>query len=124
MTGFAAGVSQMPQRNVAVWRRVSLARWWFGQVRDVGQDIKKTHRFLVKKHDCRFGEENRDVKIGTPREIFEGEARVAMTPASAQQLMKLGYECAIEKGAGVAAGFSDNAYKEVGVEVIGTAAAL
>ncbi|MGR3839683.1 MAG: Re/Si-specific NAD(P)(+) transhydrogenase subunit alpha [Cognatishimia sp.] len=64
------------------------------------------------------------MKIGTPREIFEGEARVAMTPASAQQLMKLGYECAIEKGAGVAAGFSDNAYKEVGVEVIGTAAAL
>jgi NAD(P) transhydrogenase subunit alpha len=64
------------------------------------------------------------VKIGTPREIFEGEARVAMTPASAQQLMKLGYECAIEKGAGVAAGFSDESYKDVGVEVIGTAAAL
>ena len=64
------------------------------------------------------------MKIGTPKEIFAGESRVAMTPASALQLIKLGYECAIEKGAGAAAGFSDDAYKEAGVEVIGTAAAL
>ncbi|NQY60334.1 Re/Si-specific NAD(P)(+) transhydrogenase subunit alpha [Cognatishimia sp.] len=64
------------------------------------------------------------MKIGTPKEIFAGESRVAMTPASALQLIKLGYECAIEKGAGVAAGFSDDSYKEAGVEVIGTAAAL
>ena len=64
------------------------------------------------------------MKIGTPKEIFAGESRVAMTPASALQLIKLGYECAIEKGAGVAAGFSDDSYKEAGVEVISTAAAL
>jgi NAD(P) transhydrogenase subunit alpha len=47
-----------------------------------------------------------------------------MTPASAVQLMKLGYECAIEKGAGAAAGFSDDTYKDAGVEIIDTAAAL
>jgi proton-translocating NAD(P)+ transhydrogenase subunit alpha len=64
------------------------------------------------------------VKIGTPKEIFEGEARVAMTPASALQLQKLGYDCAIESGAGLAAGFSDATYEEAGVEVIKTAAAL
>ena len=64
------------------------------------------------------------MKIGTPKEIFAGESRVAMTPASATQLIKLGYECAIEKGAGLAAGFSDASYKEAGVEVVGTAAAL
>ena len=64
------------------------------------------------------------MKIGTPKEIFEGEARVAMTPASALQLQKLGYDCAIESGAGVAAGFSDASYEEAGVEVIKTAAAL
>ena len=64
------------------------------------------------------------MKIGTPKEIFEGEARVAMTPESALQLQKLGYECAIETGAGAAAGFSDAVYKEAGVEVIKTAAAL
>ncbi len=55
---------------------------------------------------------------------MEGEARVAMTPDSALQLQKLGYDCAIESGAGKAAGFSDAAYKEAGVEVIKSAAAL
>ncbi|MDJ0824552.1 MAG: Re/Si-specific NAD(P)(+) transhydrogenase subunit alpha [Rhodobacter sp.] len=64
------------------------------------------------------------MKIGTPKEVFEGEARVAMTPDSAKQLQKLGYDCAIEAGAGAAAGFSDAAYKEAGVEVIKGAAPL
>lgn len=56
--------------------------------------------------------------------MYQGEARVAMTPDSARQLQKLGYECAIEAGAGAAAGFTDEAYAEAGVEVIKTAAAL
>ena len=47
------------------------------------------------------------MKIGTPKETFVGEARVAMTPESALQLQKLGHECLIETGAGQAAGFSD-----------------
>ncbi len=64
------------------------------------------------------------MKIGTPKEIFEGEARVAMTPESALQLQKLGYDCAIETGAGMLAGFSDKAYAEAGVEIKKTAAAL
>ena len=64
------------------------------------------------------------MKIGTPKEIFEGEARVAMTPDSALQLQKLGYDCVIEAGAGMAAGFADKAYEDAGVEVVKTAAAL
>jgi NAD(P) transhydrogenase subunit alpha len=56
--------------------------------------------------------------------VFEGEARVALTPESAKQLQKLGYDCAIEAGAGAAAGFSDKAYAEAGVEVIEGAKAL
>ena len=64
------------------------------------------------------------VKIGTPKETFEGENRVAMTPESAQMLQKLGHECLIEAGAGEKAGFSDALYKEAGVEVVKTAAAL
>ncbi|WP_319824243.1 Re/Si-specific NAD(P)(+) transhydrogenase subunit alpha [Thalassovita sp.] len=64
------------------------------------------------------------MKIGTPKEVFEGENRVAMTPDSALQLQKLGYECAIESGAGVAAGFSDELYEKAGVEIIKTAAQL
>ena len=64
------------------------------------------------------------MKIGTPKEIIEGEARVAMTPDSALQLQKLGHECVIETGAGALAGFSDADYKAAGVTVVKTAAAL
>ncbi|MGB5559431.1 MAG: Re/Si-specific NAD(P)(+) transhydrogenase subunit alpha, partial [Paracoccaceae bacterium] len=64
------------------------------------------------------------MKIGAPKEIFDGEARVAMTPDSAVQLQKLGYDCVMEAGAGAAAGFSDAAYKEAGVAVVKTASAL
>ncbi|UWR81261.1 Re/Si-specific NAD(P)(+) transhydrogenase subunit alpha [Phaeobacter inhibens] len=64
------------------------------------------------------------MKIGTPKEVFEGEARVAMTPDSAVQLQKLGYTCAIETGAGAAAGFADTTYEAVGVEIVKTPAAL
>ncbi|MCX7644301.1 MAG: Re/Si-specific NAD(P)(+) transhydrogenase subunit alpha [Rhodobacteraceae bacterium] len=64
------------------------------------------------------------MKIGAPKEILEGEARVALTPASARELQKLGHDCLIETGAGERAGFSDEAYREAGVEVVKTAAAL
>lgn len=64
------------------------------------------------------------MKIGAPKEIFEGEARVAMTPDSARLLQKLGHTCVIETGAGAKAGFSDASYEAAGVEVVKTAAAL
>lgn len=64
------------------------------------------------------------MKIGAPKEIFPGEARVAMTPESAKQIIKLGHECVIESGAGLAAGFSDDAYADAGVQVVETAASL
>ncbi len=64
------------------------------------------------------------LKIGSPKEIFAGEARVAMTPDSAVQLQKLGYECLIEAGAGKSAGFSDEAYRAAGVTVVDGAEAL
>ena len=64
------------------------------------------------------------MKIGAPKETFAGENRVAMTPESAVLLQKLGHECVIESKAGAAAGFSDKAYKDAGVEVVKSATAL
>jgi len=64
------------------------------------------------------------VKIGAPNEVFPGEDRVAMTPASAKDLQKLGYDCVIEAGAGLSAGFTDAAYEAAGVSVVKTAKAL
>ena len=64
------------------------------------------------------------MKIGALQEIFEGENRVAMTPDSAGQLQKLGHTCVIESGAGQKAGFTDEAYRTAGVEVLADAAAV
>jgi len=59
-----------------------------------------------------------------PKELYEGEARVGMTPDSAQALQKLGYDCILETGAGKAAGFSDDAYRAAGVTIVDSADAL
>ncbi len=64
------------------------------------------------------------LKIGSPKERFLGESRVAMTPESALQLQKLGYDCFIETGAGLKAGFTDEAYRKAGVTVLASEAEL
>ncbi|MBA2779249.1 Re/Si-specific NAD(P)(+) transhydrogenase subunit alpha [Billgrantia kenyensis] len=64
------------------------------------------------------------MKIGAPKELAKGEARVALTPDSAQLIQRLGHECLIESGAGVAAGFDDDAYRNAGVSVVESAEAL
>lgn len=62
--------------------------------------------------------------IGSPAERYPSEARVALTPESAKQLQKLGHDCIIQKGAGVKAGISDEAYAEAGVKIVSTAKGL
>ena len=64
------------------------------------------------------------MKIGAPTEVFEGEARVALTPASAKDLAKLGHETLVQSGAGAKAGFTDEAYRDAGVTVVDDAEAL
>ena len=63
-------------------------------------------------------------RIGVPREIFPGEKRVATVPEVVEKLIKLGFQVAVESGAGDAANFSDDAYRAAGAEVINGAAAL
>jgi len=64
------------------------------------------------------------MKIGALKETHDGEARVAITPASTAHLKKLGHEVHIESGAGARAGFSDAAYESAGVTVHPDAASL
>ena len=61
------------------------------------------------------------MKIGVPRETHPGERRVATTPDVAVQLQKLGFDVIVEKGAGAAASFSDEAYAEAGCEIAASA---
>ena len=64
------------------------------------------------------------MRIGIPKEIFEDERRVAATPEVAAQLKKLGFDVAVESGAGAAASFDDDAYRNAGVEISHDAASL
>ena len=64
------------------------------------------------------------MKIGIPKEVHMGERRVAATPESVEQLAKLGYQVAIERGAGANAAFTDDAYRQAGAEIVPNARAL
>src|SRR5260221_13083500 len=64
------------------------------------------------------------MRIAVPKETVPGERRVALVPESCTKLLKLGYEISIESGAGVAAGFGDPAYRDLGVAVESAPAAL
>ena len=55
--------------------------------------------------------------IGIPRESLPGETRVAATPQTVGQLIKLGYEVVVESGAGAASSFSDEAFTDAGAEI-------
>lgn len=56
--------------------------------------------------------------IGVPKERLPNEARVAATPKTVEQLLKLGFRVAIEQQAGQAASFEDSAYQQAGAELV------
>jgi NAD(P) transhydrogenase subunit alpha len=64
------------------------------------------------------------MRIGAPREVHPEETRVAITPETAEQLQKLDFTVAVEAGAGTKAHFSDDAYREAGVEILEDVKAL
>ncbi|MDH3902836.1 MAG: Re/Si-specific NAD(P)(+) transhydrogenase subunit alpha, partial [Xanthomonadales bacterium] len=57
------------------------------------------------------------MRIGVPRELFTGEKRVATTPEVASQLIKMGFDVAVESNAGAAASYTDAAYEAAGCTV-------
>lgn len=55
--------------------------------------------------------------IGVPRELLDNESRVAATPKTVQQILKLGFEVIVEKGAGFKASFDDHAFEQAGAKI-------
>ncbi len=55
--------------------------------------------------------------IGVLKEAQAGETRVAATPATVAQLLKLGYDVVVESGAGELSSFADEAYVEAGASI-------
>ncbi|TNG94824.1 Re/Si-specific NAD(P)(+) transhydrogenase subunit alpha [Pasteurellaceae bacterium USgator11] len=60
------------------------------------------------------------MRIGVPRELLDNESRVAATPKTVEQILKLGFEVVVEHNAGFKASFEDQAFAEAGATV-GTA---
>ena len=59
--------------------------------------------------------------IGVPREIASGERRVALVPEVVSQLTKAGHRVVVERGAGLRAGFTDEAYRAAGCDLADSA---
>ncbi len=60
--------------------------------------------------------------IGVPLETLPGEKRVATVPEVVEKLIKLGFQVAVQSGAGNAANFADDTYRAAGASVVPTAA--
>lgn len=58
------------------------------------------------------------MRVAVPKELREGEKRVALVPDVISKLTRLGYEVAIESGAGLHAQASDELYQAAGATVV------
>ena len=58
------------------------------------------------------------VLIGIPKEIAAGERRAAAAPENVAKFIKLGFDVAVEAGAGQEAKFPDALYEEAGATVL------
>ncbi len=59
------------------------------------------------------------MRIGVPKEIKVHEYRVGLSPASVQELVALGHEVLVERGAGEGIGFTDAMYSRAGASIVG-----
>lgn len=59
-----------------------------------------------------------EMRVGVPKETKNHEYRVGLTPASAAELVNEGHEVWVERGAGVAIDFTDEAYQRAGAKVV------
>jgi NAD(P) transhydrogenase len=59
------------------------------------------------------------ITIGIPKESYPGERRVAITPQNVALLLKKGFSrVLIERGAGIEAQFTDEAYEQAGAKTV------
>lgn len=64
------------------------------------------------------------MRVGVPTEIKPDEYRVGLTPTAAREYVAHGHEVLIQTGAGVGAGFADEAYVRAGARIVPDADAV
>jgi NAD(P) transhydrogenase subunit alpha len=58
------------------------------------------------------------MRLAVPGETVAGEKRVALVPDVIPQLLKIGHSVVVEAGAGIRAGFTDDAYRSAGATLV------
>ena len=69
-----------------------------------------------------IGKVNSKLLVGLPRERYEGERRLALTPEAVDMLTERGHRVLVETDAGLGINYSDNHYSEAGAEIVDTPA--
>jgi alanine dehydrogenase len=64
------------------------------------------------------------MRVGVPCEIKPGEHRVGLTPTAVREYVARGHEVLVEAGAGVGAGYPDEAYRRAGASIAPDAATV
>ncbi|XP_010786020.1 NAD(P) transhydrogenase, mitochondrial-like [Notothenia coriiceps] len=59
----------------------------------------------------------KQLTVGVPKEIFQNERRVAISPAGVQALIKQGFNVVVESGAGEPSKFQDEQYIQAGATI-------
>lgn len=62
--------------------------------------------------------------IGIPKEILQGENRVAATPEVVSKYIKTGFSIQVERDAGINAGFTNEKYTDAGAKILESASEL
>jgi NAD(P) transhydrogenase subunit alpha len=61
------------------------------------------------------------MKIGVPKETMPDERRVGLVPETVGRLVKSGNTVVVERGAGTASSFTDDAYEKAGAQIVDSA---
>lgn len=59
----------------------------------------------------------KQLTVGVPKEVFQNERRVALSPAGVQALVKQGFNVVVESGAGEPSKFPDEQYAQAGATI-------
>lgn len=82
------------------------------------EKLKMDYALLPKEELADFGNKSKSLYIGIPDETNYNEKRIPLTPNSVEGLVNRGNRIVIESGAGVASGFSDQDYIQVGADIV------
>ncbi|XP_041091914.1 NAD(P) transhydrogenase, mitochondrial [Polyodon spathula] len=80
----------------------------------------RTHQALSCQSAVSPGIPYKQLTVGVPKEIFQNEKRVALSPVGVQALIKQGFNVVVESGAGESSKFSDEHYIQAGATIKGT----